>query len=102
MKEGYVYILSNSKRTVLYTGVTSNLLERVFQHKKGQGGKFSAKYKTYHLMYYEVHQTMYQAINREKQIKKWNREWKINLIKSINPELKDLWNEILPDGRMHF
>jgi len=53
-------------------------------------------------MYYEVHQTMYQAINREKQIKKWNREWKINLIKSINPELKDLWNEILPDGRMHF
>lgn len=102
MKEGYVYILANSKRTVLYTGVTSNLLKRVFDHKKGIGCKFSAKYKTYYLMYYEIHQTMSQAITREKQIKKWNREWKLNLIKTINPEMKDLWNDILPSGRMHF
>lgn len=102
MKEGYVYILSNSKRTVLYTGVTSDLIERVYKHKQGEGCKFSAKYNTYYLMYYEIHQTMYQAITREKQIKKWNREWKINLIKSINPEMKDLWNDILPPGRMHF
>jgi len=102
MKEGYVYILANSKRTVLYTGVTSDLINRVFQHKKGNGSKFSTKYKTYYLMYYETHQNMYQAITREKQIKKWNREWKDNLIRSINPEMKDLWNDILPDGRMHF
>jgi len=53
-------------------------------------------------MYYEVHQSMYQAITREKQIKKWNRDWKISLIKSMNPDMKDLWNDILPDGRMHF
>lgn len=102
MKEGYVYILSNSKRTVLYTGVTGNLVNRIFQHKKGEGCKFSAKYKTYYLMYYEIHQNMYQAITREKQIKKWDREWKENLIKSINPEMEDLWKNILPEGRMHF
>ncbi|HBQ60665.1 MAG TPA: hypothetical protein DD671_13865 [Balneolaceae bacterium] len=102
MKEGYVYILANSKRTVLYTGVTSDLLQRVFDHKKGQGCEFSKKYNTYYLMYYDIHQTMYEAITREKQIKKWNREWKVNLIRSINPTMKDFWNEILPDGRMHF
>lgn len=102
MKEGYVYILSNSKRTVLYTGVTSDLLERVYNHKKGKGCTFSARYKTYYLMYYKVHQSMYEAITREKQIKKWKREWKMKLIKSINPELKDLWNDVLPNGRMHF
>lgn len=102
MKTGYVYILSNSKRTALYTGVTSNLYKRIFDHKKGKGCTFSARYKTHFLMYYEVHQSMYQAITREKQIKKWNREWKVSLIESINPDMKDLWDDILPDGRMHF
>lgn len=102
MKEGYVYILSNAQRTVLYTGVSSDLINRVYNHKKSEGSIFTTKYKTYYLMYYEIHQSMYEAIQREKQIKKWKREWKVNLIKSINPEMKDLWSEILPEGRFHF
>ena len=102
MKQPYVYILSNAQRTVLYTGVTSDLVNRVYNHKKGNGSEFTAKYKTYFLLYYEQHQTMYQAIQREKQIKKWKREWKINLIKSMKPMMKDLWNEVLPIGRFHF
>lgn len=102
MKEGYVYILSNSKRTVLYTGVSSDLLNRTFNHKKSQGSEFSTKFRTYFLMYYEVHQNMYEAIRREKQIKRWNKDWKLNLIRTVNPEMKDLWGEILPPGRFHF
>ncbi len=53
-------------------------------------------------MYYEIHQNMYEAIKREKQIKKWKREWKMNLIRSVNPDLNDLWDEILPEGRFYF
>ncbi len=102
MKEGFVYILSNVQRTVLYTGVTSDLVNRVYNHKKGSGSVFTSKYKVYLLLYYEAHQNMYQAIRREKQIKKWKREWKLNLIKSINPELEDLWSKVLPRGRFHF
>ncbi len=102
MKEPCVYILSNAQRTVLYTGVTSDLVNRVYQHKKGEGSKFTSKFRANFLLYYEHHQTMYQAIQREKHIKKWKREWKLNLIRSLNPELKDLWNEILPKGRFHF
>ena len=102
MKEGYVYILSNSKRTVLYTGVTSNLVNRTYNHKQGTGSQFTSRFRVHYLMYYEIHQSMYQAIQREKQIKKWKREWKLNLIKSLNPEMKDLWDEILPEGKFHF
>ncbi|RNC83422.1 MAG: GIY-YIG nuclease family protein [Balneola sp.] len=102
MKEGFVYILPNVQRTVLYTGVTSDLVNRVYNHKQGNGSVFTSKYNAYLLLYYEIHQDMYQAIVREKQIKKWKREWKFNLIKSGNPELKDLWGEILPEGRFHF
>ena len=102
MKEGCVYILSNSNRTVFYTGVTSDLVNRVYKHKQGEGSAFTAKYRAHYLIYYEQHQTMYRAIQREKQIKKWKREWKINLIRSLNPEMKDLWMEILPEGRFHF
>ena len=102
MKEGYVYILSNSQRTDLYTGVTSVLIHRVNNHKMGKGSLFSEKYRIHYLMYYEAHQTIYEAIKREKQIKKWNREWKLNLIRSVNPGMKDLWKEILPEGRFYF
>ncbi len=102
MKEGYVYILSNSKRTVFYTGVSSDLLNRTLNHKKNNGSLFTKKFRIHFLMYYEIHQNMYEAIKREKQIKKWRREWKINLIKSLNPDLKDLWEVILPHGRFHF
>ena len=102
MKEGYVYILSNAQRSVLYTGVTSDLVNWVYNHKQSKGPVFTSKYRCHYLIYYEVHQNMYEAIQREKRIKKWKREWKLNLIKSMNPEFKDLWNEVLPEGRFHF
>ena len=102
MKEGYVYLLSNSKRTVLYTGVSSDLLNKTFNHKKSQGSDFSTKFRTHFLMYYETNQSMYEAIRGEKQTKRWNKKWKPNLIRSVNPQMKDLWGEILPPGRFHF
>jgi putative endonuclease len=90
MKIGYVYIMSNVKRNVFYIGVTSDLEERVAQHKSGIGSKFTSEYKLYYLVYFECIFDIEQAIKREKQLKRWHREWKINLIRSINPEMKDL------------
>ena len=90
---GYVYILSNKSRNVFYTGVTRNLWYRISQHRKGEGSKFSKKYKTFYLMYYEEHEQIMDAIDREKGIKRWKREWKINLIKSVNPQMRDLWTD---------
>ena len=90
MKQAYVYIMSNFKRTVLYIGVTNNIERRVTEHQSGNGSTFTKKYNCVYLIYYERIQGVEQAIKREKQLKNWNREWKINLIKEINPELKDL------------
>ena len=89
-RKGYIYIVSNIRRTVFYTGVTSDLHTRIYQHKNGEGSAFTIKYKLKYLVYYEEHTTIEEAIQREKQIKRWHREWKINLIKSVNPEMKDL------------
>lgn len=90
MRTGTMYIVSNFRRTVFYTGVTSNLHTRIYQHKNGEGSVFTRKYNLHYLMYYEELSSIEQAIQREKQIKRWHRDWKINLIKSINPEMKDL------------
>jgi putative endonuclease len=90
MKIGYVYIMSNIKRTTFYIGVTSDLEERVAQHKAGLGSVFTSKYKLHYLVYFERSFDIEQAIKREKQLKRWHRDWKINLIKSINPEMLDL------------
>ncbi len=90
MKTGYVYIMSNKNRTTLYIGVTNDLERRVAEHKEGSGSKFTYKYKLYDLVYYEVIYDIEQAIKREKQLKNWHRDWKLNLIKSLNPEMKDL------------
>ena len=90
MKCGYVYILSNRTRTVFYTGVTSDLSRRMEEHRSGKGSTFCRVYHVRELLFYELHMDMISAIRREKQIKKWNREWKINLIKKRNPEMKDL------------
>ena len=86
----YVYILSNSTRTVLYTGVTNDLLKRIMQHKNGQGSIFTSKYKCVQLLYYEEYMDVNAAIAREKQLKKWRRQWKIDLITKNNIELLDL------------
>jgi len=95
MKGGYVYIMSNKNRTTFYTGVTSRLNDRVREHKEGKGGAFTSRYRCYDLVYYDDFPSIDEALQCEKQIKNWHREWKINLIKSINPDLKDLSDEVL-------
>ena len=90
-----VYIMANEKRGTLYVGVTSNLVQRVWQHKQGVAEGFSLKYGTKSLVYYELHDSMESAIRREKQIKKWRRQWKLDLIFESNPGWNDLWESII-------
>ncbi len=94
MKQGVVYIMGNNRLT-LYIGVTSNLIKRVFEHKSGRIKGFTSKYKLHKLLYYEVYPNMNDAIAREKQLKNWHREWKLNLIKKKNPFFKDLFIGLL-------
>ena len=82
--------MSNKNKTTFYIGVTNNLERRVAEHKEGSGSKFTSKYKLYELIYYEIIYDIEQAIKKEKQLKNWHRDWKLNLIKSLNPEMKDL------------
>lgn len=96
MKQPAVYMLANEPYGTLYLGVTSELLGRTWQHKNDLVESFTKKYSVHRLVWYEAHETMIAAITREKQIKKWNRDWKINLIQSVNPEWKDLFGELLP------
>jgi len=93
-KGGYIYIISNKNRTVLYTGVTSNLQSRIDQHKQGIGSAFAKRYNCVDLLYFEVFEDIVSAIAREKQIKKWKREYKENVINSFNPSWRDLFEEI--------
>ncbi len=90
MKLSYVYILTNEYRTTFYIGVTANLKERVVQHKNGLGSKFTLKYNVKDLIYFEEFTDINQAILREKQLKNWHHDWKINLIKELNSKLKTL------------
>jgi len=94
MKESYVYILSNKNRTVLYVGVTSDLMTRIENHKKGTGSKFTKKYNAHDLMYFEKFLNINEAIRREKTLKNWHSEWKWDLIKKENLDLKDLYNAL--------
>lgn len=96
MKENQycVYILTNYSNTVLYTGVTNNLMRRVLEHRSGMGGKFTSKYKVKKLVYFEVTDDIYAAISREKQIKAGSRQKKITLIESMNPEWGDLFDKL--------
>jgi len=89
-----VYILSNHKNGVLYVGVTSNLAQRIYLHKSHAVKGFTDKYNATSLVYYELHCTMYEAITREKHLKKWNRGWKIELIEKNNSEWNDLYFEL--------
>ena len=90
MKTSYVYIITNKNRTVFYTGVTANLTARMIRHKEGKGSKFCARYNVNTLVWYEVHLDIREAINRETQIKRWKRQWKIDMIRSTNPDMRDL------------
>ena len=90
-----VYILSSQKNGTLYIGITHNLVKRVWEHKNEKIDGFTKKFKIHHLVYFEQHSNPESAIKREKQIKKWNRLWKIRLIEEKNPEWKDLYKDII-------
>jgi putative endonuclease len=94
MRKGYVYILANKRNGTLYTGVTSSLATRVYQHKNGLIHGFTKKYGLERLVYFEVHDDIREAIRREKQIKWWRRKWKLELIEQSNPNWHDLYDDI--------
>ncbi|HAB53272.1 MAG: hypothetical protein A2315_09785 [Ignavibacteria bacterium RIFOXYB2_FULL_35_12] len=85
-----MYILS-SQTKVLYVGMTNNLSRRIFEHKQGLVNGFTKKYNVNRLVYYEVHPDSESAVKREKQLKNWHRQWKINLIESVNKDWRDLF-----------
>ncbi len=93
-KQYYVYILTNKWNTTLYTGVTNNLKKRVYEHKMKVVDGFTKKYNLNKLVYYEIFTDIYNAIAREKQIKAGSRQKKIDLINGINPEWRDLYDEL--------
>jgi len=90
-KQFYVYMLASQRNGTLYTGMTSDLLKRIWQHKNGEIEGFTKQYNVTTLVYYEVHQSAESAIVREKQIKKWRRKWKLRLIEKGNPGWNDLY-----------
>lgn len=92
MLQYYVYILSSKKYGTLYTGLTNDLVRRIYEHKNNLIAGFTKKYAVHQLVYYETHSDIHEAILREKQIKKWYRDWKINLIEQDNPHWIDLYN----------
>ncbi|MBQ6515714.1 GIY-YIG nuclease family protein [bacterium] len=85
-----VYILTNYNETTFYIGVTGDLQKRIWEHKNKVVDGFTKKYNVDKLVYYELTDNVETALNREKQLKRWHRQWKINLIKEVNPEFKDL------------
>jgi putative endonuclease len=89
-----VDILASQRNGTLYIGVTSDLGKRVWEHRNSLVSGFTKKYAVHRIVYFEMHDDMISAITREKQIKKWNRAWKLELIEKGNPEWKDLWPEI--------
>ena len=95
MKQPCVYLLTSRRNGTLYTGVTSNLIQRVWQHKNNLVDGFTKKYGVHTLVWFEVHEKMTLAIEREKALKEWRRDWKIELIESVNPQWRDLYEDIV-------
>lgn len=93
-KQFYVYILASKRNGTLYTGMSSNLTQRVWQHKNNSVEGFTDKYNVKKLVYYEVYENAESAITRERQIKKWRRKWKLRLIEEQNPNWEELCNSI--------
>jgi putative endonuclease len=94
-KSSHVYILAREPYGTLYVGVTSDLIKRVWQHREGSVSGFTKDYDTKRLVWYEAHVDIMQAITREKQIKKWRRDWKVNLIQQMNADWRDLYDDIV-------
>ena len=93
----WVYIITNKPRGTLYIGVTGGLDDRMERHQKGKGSQFASKYRLTILVYFEEFQFINEAIVREKQLKNWHRDWKINLIENENPDWKQLWKPLDPE-----
>ncbi len=97
MKQPAFYILASRRNGTLYTGVTSDLVKRVWEHKTDVRPGFTRRYGVHTLVWYELHDDMESAILREKRLKKWNRSWKLRLIEELNPEWEDLYDRIRAD-----
>jgi putative endonuclease len=95
MKQPCIYILASHRRGTLYIGVTSNLAKRVWEHKQALVEGFTKKYQVHTLVYFEQFEDMFSAITREKQLKKWNRVWKIELIEQANANWSDLYDSLI-------
>ncbi len=95
IKQPAVYILASRKNGTLYTGVTFDLIKRIWEHKNDLAHGFTKRYKVHNLVWYELHGNMDTAIEREKSIKEWKRVWKVKLIGKDNPDWNDLYNSIL-------
>jgi putative endonuclease len=94
MTDYWVYILTNKPRSTLYVGVTNDLVRRVYEHREGLGKGFTQRYRLKMLVYFEQYDTPNAAIQREKNIKHWSRAWKLQLIESMNPKWRDLYDDI--------
>jgi len=95
VKQFYMYILASQRNGTLYIGVTSDLIKRVHEHKNNLVSGFTEKYNVHKLVYFETTDNIDSAIRREKQIKKWNRDWKIELIEKDNPDWRDLYLDLI-------
>ena len=95
MKQPAIYILASGRNGTLYVGVTSDLIQRIWQHKNDLVEGFTKKHQVHTLVHYELLDDMLSAITREKQLKKWNRDWKLKMIEKDNPTWRDLWKDIL-------
>lgn len=94
-KQPAVYILASKRNGTLYIGVTSDLVKRIWEHKNNIVEGFTKRYDVHQLVWYEIHESMESAIEREKLLKEWKRKWKLALIEKINPSWQDLYNTIL-------
>jgi putative endonuclease len=94
MRSYWLYILLSRPRGTLYVGMTNDLIRRIYEHREGLIEGFTATHRVKMLVYYEQHATAMAAIQREKNIKHWSRKWKIDLIRSMNPDWRDLWEDI--------
>ena len=94
MKSFYIYIMASSRNGTLYVGSTSDIIKRAWEHKNKVIPGFTTKYNVHILVYYEVHEIYLEAARREKRFKNWCRQWKLNLIEGLNPEWRDLYEDI--------
>jgi putative endonuclease len=95
MKQPCVYILASEKYGTLYVGVTSDLIKRIWQHKNDEVEGFTKRYGVHTLVWFEQHETMESAISRERALKAWKRDWKLNLIEATNIEWRDLYPDVI-------